>query len=180
MANACYSILSIRFLCYTIFILCVSFISAFYWCHYCSGPCYSHYQMRELSQSQPIDILRFPSAWNQLNFSSDPTPKLLKIALFINKWPDPSHAGGLERHALTLHLALAKRGHEIHIFTTSSNSFPRYPVSNFYFHLSKPTTAGYLDQASVWTQFQTLNATGRPFDGSTLRVLDTGIHDRAM
>ncbi|KAG2673330.1 hypothetical protein I3760_13G085900 [Carya illinoinensis] len=162
---ACNSILSIRFLCNTIYILCAfSFISVFYWCH-CSGQCYSHYQMREQTQNQPFDILRFPSAWNQLTFSSEPTPKLLKIALFIKKWPDPSHAGGLERHALTLHVALAKRGHEIHIFTSSSsNSFPRYLVSNLYFHLSKPTPAGYLDQASVWKQFQTQNTTGRPFD----------------
>ncbi|KAF2311914.1 hypothetical protein GH714_027329 [Hevea brasiliensis] len=100
-------------------------------------------------QYQPINLLSFPSSWNHLSFPSKPPPKHLKIALFVKKWPDRSHAGGLERHALTLHLALAKRGHELHVFTTSplNSTFPRYPMSNLYFHLSKPTAAGYLDQA---------------------------------
>lgn len=120
----------------------------------------------EQKQNQINDLLTFPSAWNQLVFSSNPPPKLLKIALFVKKWPHRSQAGGLERHALTLHLALAKRGHELHIFTTSppNSSFPTYPLSNLCFHLSKPTAAGYLDQALVWKLFQTQNSTTRPFD----------------
>ena len=66
---------------------------------------------------------------------------------------------------MTLHLALAKRGHDLHIFTTSSNtSLPKYSLSNLYFHFSKPTPPGYLDQALVWEQFQAQNSTGRPFD----------------
>lgn len=32
------------------------------------------------------------------------------------------------------------------------------------FHLSQPTAAGYLDQATAWKQFQAQNLTGRPFD----------------
>ncbi|KDP42185.1 hypothetical protein JCGZ_02915 [Jatropha curcas] len=117
-------------------------------------------------QNQPINLLLFPSAWNHLSFPSEPPSKLLKIALFVKKWPHRSHAGGLERHALTLHLALAKRGHELHVFTSSppNSSFARYPLSNLYFHLSRPTAAGYLDQASVWKLFQTQNSTGKPFD----------------
>ncbi|CAK9187890.1 unnamed protein product [Ilex paraguariensis] len=119
-----------------------------------------------LKQNQPVNLLTFSSAWNQLAFPSKPPPKLLKIALFVKKWPNKYQAGGLERHALTLHLALAKRGHELHIFTTApaNSSFPRYPMSNLYFHLTKPTAAGYLDQALVWKQFQTQNSTGKPFD----------------
>ncbi|EXC10744.1 hypothetical protein L484_025328 [Morus notabilis] len=117
-------------------------------------------------QIQPINLLTYSSAWNYLSFPSSSPPKLLKIALFVKKWPHRSHAGGLERHALTLHLRLAKRGHELHIFTTSppNSSFPRYPIGNLHFHLSKPTAGGYLDQASVWKLFQTQNSTGRPFD----------------
>nr|POE71494.1 d-inositol 3-phosphate glycosyltransferase [Quercus suber] len=135
-------------------------------CNWSSGPCYFRNQIMEQKQNQAIDLLTFPSAWNHLHFPSTPPPKLLKIALFVKKWPHRSQAGGLERHALTLHLALAKRGHELHIFTTfpSNTSFPRYPISNLYFHLSKATAAGYLDQASVWKLFQTQNSTGRPFD----------------
>ncbi|XP_030964469.1 uncharacterized protein LOC115985691 isoform X1 [Quercus lobata] len=166
MANSHNTFMSFRSLCCIIFILSVfSFISFLYWCHY-SGPCYFRNQIMEQKQNQAIDLLTFPSAWNHLHFPSTPPPKLLKIALFVKKWPHRSQAGGLERHALTLHLALAKRGHELHIFTTfpSNTSFPRYPISNLYFHLSKATAAGYLDQASVWKLFQTQNSTGRPFD----------------
>lgn len=138
------------------------------WCH-CWGQCYSPYQIAEEEKPnhEPvINLLSYPFAWNHLNFSSEPPPKLLKIALFVKKWPHRSRAGGLERHALTLHLALAKRGHHLHIFTTSStnSSLPEYSITNLYFHLSKPTPAGYLDQASVWEQFQAQNSTGKPFD----------------
>ncbi|KAB1225928.1 hypothetical protein CJ030_MR1G007556 [Morella rubra] len=157
------SIWSFRSFCYIIGLLCVFSFLSVYWCR-CPGPCYS--QVWEPKQKQTINLLAFPSAWNHIAFPSEPPLKLLKIAVFVKKWPHRSQAGGLERHALTLHLGLAKRGHEIHIFTTfpSNSSFPRYPVSNLYFHISKPTAGGFLDQASVWKQFQTQNSTGRPFD----------------
>ncbi|KAM1148720.1 hypothetical protein ACFX2B_029090 [Malus domestica] len=167
MAKDSVTLLNFRGLCGIVLLLCVcSFISFIYWYSYHS-PCYSLYPKMELNQNQINDLLAFPSAWNQLAFSSKPPPKLLKIALFVKKWPQRSQAGGLERHALTLHLALAKRGHELHIFTaspSSNSSFPRYATRNLYFHLSKPTAAGYLDQAVVWKMFQTQNSTGRPFD----------------
>ncbi|CAN6696047.1 unnamed protein product [Malus baccata var. baccata] len=168
MAKDSVTLLNFRGLCGIVLLLCVcSFISFIYWYSYHS-PCYSLYPKMELNQNQNQinDLLAFPSAWNQLAFSSKPPPKLLKIALFVKKWPQRSQAGGLERHALTLHLALAKRGHELHIFTASpsNSSFPRYATRNLYFHLSKPTAAGYLDQAVVWKMFQTQNSTGRPFD----------------
>ncbi|XVF68857.1 hypothetical protein PTKIN_Ptkin11bG0034900 [Pterospermum kingtungense] len=119
--------------------------------------CYSINHILIQKPKEDIDLLTLTDA---------PPPKILKIALFVKKWPHRSHAGGLERHALTLHLALARRGHELHIFTSSSpnTSFPRYPLSNLNFHLSKPTAAGYLEQSVVWKQFQAQNSTGRPFD----------------
>ncbi|KAH0997425.1 hypothetical protein GBA52_021289 [Prunus armeniaca] len=126
MAKDSVTVLNFHRLCCIISVFCVwSFISFIYWRHY-YGPGYSLYQKMELKQNQINDLLAFPSAWNQLAFSSKPPPKLLKIALFVRKWPHRSEAGGLERHALTLHLALAKKGHELHIFTTSSSnsSFP--------------------------------------------------------
>ncbi|KAG7534800.1 Glycosyl transferase family 1 [Arabidopsis thaliana x Arabidopsis arenosa] len=113
--------------------------------------------------NETIDLLRFSSAWNHLTFPSKPK-KTLKIAVVVKKWPRKSQAGGLERHALTLHLALANRGHEVHVFTAASPSFPEYQLKNLLFHLSEPTAAGYLDQASVSQQLQTQNASGRPFD----------------
>lgn len=117
---------------------------------------------RDENGSQSLDLLTFPSAWNELQFSSQPPPRLLKIALFVKKWPDGSHAGGLERHALTLHVALAKRGHEVHVFTPFFNITSKIP--NLLFHFSKRTSAGYLDQAVAWNQFQVENSTRRPFD----------------
>ncbi|MBA0644352.1 hypothetical protein Goklo_028527, partial [Gossypium klotzschianum] len=115
-----------------------------------------------MDRSMPvIDLLTFPSSWNLLYFPSDHPPQTLKIALFVKKWPQSSHAGGLERHALTLHLALAKRGHQVHIFTTSS---PNTSIPNLVFHLSEPTVGGYLNQTVVWSQFRTQNSTATPFD----------------
>ncbi|RDY10381.1 epsF, partial [Mucuna pruriens] len=131
-----------------------------------SNQCHSPYQVIVQKQNQPINLFSYPFAWNHLMFSSEPPSKFLKIALFVKKWPQKSHAGGLERHALTLHLALAKRGHDLHIFTTSTNSSfsNNYSINNVHFHFSKPTPAGYLDQASVWEQFQAQNSTSKPFD----------------
>ncbi|KAI9112737.1 hypothetical protein K1719_016240 [Acacia pycnantha] len=169
-------VFSFQSLSYIIFIFSIfSGILFLSWCHF-SGQCYYPHQLlspeKKLinNNNQPIiNLLSYPFAWNQLNFSSElPPPRLLKIALFVKKWPQRSHAGGLERHALTLHLALARRGHELHIFTTSSSSLdsslPKYELANLYFHISKPTPGGYLDQALVWEQFQAQNSTGRPFN----------------
>lgn len=156
-----------HFFCYVLFFLSgFSFLSYLYLCH-CFGLCDSlNYQVISQGQNLPTNLLSFSPAWNHLSFSSESPPKLLKIAVFVKKWPQRSRAGGLERHALTLHLALAKRGHEVHIFTSSCSncSFPKYPISNLYFHLSEPTAAGYLDQALVWKQFQIENKTVKPFD----------------
>ncbi|CBI16041.3 unnamed protein product, partial [Vitis vinifera] len=160
------TIFSFRCLCFIIFVLSVfSSISFVIWSQY-TGFFDFQNQVTLQNQNQFINILSFPSAWNHLSFPTGPPPKFLKIALFVKKWPHKHRAGGLERHALTLHLALAQRGHELHIFTTSSlnPSFPSFPIGTLYFHLSKPTAAGYLDQAVVWKQFQHQNSTGKPFD----------------
>ncbi|KAK7261519.1 hypothetical protein RIF29_27833 [Crotalaria pallida] len=161
------SIFTFRYLCFIIIIISIfSFILVLSWSHCCSQCYYSPYQIIAQNQNQPINLLSYPFAWNNLIFSKDPPSKLLKIALFVKKWPQKSHAGGLERHALTLHIALAKRGHELHIFTTnSSTSFQEYySIRNLHFHFSKPTPAGYLDQAIVWDQFQAQNSSTKPFD----------------
>ncbi|MBA0761812.1 hypothetical protein Gotri_024403 [Gossypium trilobum] len=140
--------------CFIIAILAAfSFIPILYKCQLSSN-CYSF-------QKPVIDLLTFPSSWNLLYFPSDHPPQTLKIALFVKKWPQSSHAGGLERHALTLHLALAKRGHQVHIFTTFS---PNTSIPNLVFHLSEPTVGGYLNQTVVWSQFRTQNSTATPFD----------------
>ncbi|QHO30594.1 hypothetical protein S83_025527 [Arachis hypogaea] len=161
------SMFSFRHICYILFTLSFSSLIIFHsWSH-----CYffSPYHLRAIEEKQNqtiINLLSYPFAWNHLIFSSKPPSKLLKIALFVKKWPQGSHAGGLERHAMTLHIALAKRGHELHIFTTSPGSsiIPKSELGNLCFHFSKPTPGGYLDQALVWEQFQEQNKTGSPFD----------------
>ncbi|CAH8296619.1 unnamed protein product [Eruca vesicaria subsp. sativa] len=158
---------SLRYIChFTLLISVLSFVS-FLFRHnttLCSFP-YDHNPNADHSFDQEtIDLLTFSSAWNHLTFSSSKPNKILKIAVVVKKWPQKSQAGGLERHALTLHLALANRGHEVHVFTAESSSFPEYGLKNLRFHLSKPTSGGYLDQASISQELQTQNASVRPFD----------------
>lgn len=132
-----------------------------YWSYF-SVSCHTDVQIAVEENKGEWNLLAFPAAWNSLEFLSQAPPRLLKLAVFVKKWPDKHHAGGLERHAMTLHRALAKRGHELHVFTSSSANVTS--MENLYFHLSKPTAAGYLDQATIWKQFQVENSTGRPFD----------------
>lgn len=151
---------SFRYLCHFALLLSIlSFVSFLFRhntslcsCPYDHNP-NAHTLFNHNHSNETIDLLRFSSAWNHLTFPSKPK-KTLKIAVVVKKWPRKSQAGGLERHALTLHLALANRGHEVHVFTAASPSFPEYGLKNLRFHLSQPTAAGYLDQASVSQQLQ--------------------------
>ncbi|KAI3992281.1 hypothetical protein MKX01_030002 [Papaver californicum] len=166
------TVFSFRSFCWILVVVSssVSSISFLYWSQYYStGSLSSSFSFSLYDQNTPINLLTYTSAWNHLSFSTDPPKKLLKIALFVKKWPQRNLAGGLERHALTLHLALAKRGHELHIFTTTTtnsslNDTNTTSFPNMNFHLSRPTSGGYLDQALVWNQFQIQNSTGKPFD----------------
>ncbi|PHU17642.1 hypothetical protein BC332_13337 [Capsicum chinense] len=152
---------------FLVFLSVFSSIPLLYW-SYSIGYGYCHHQVenKEILLVEPINLLKFPKAWNQLVFSSKQLPpqRLLKIALFVKKWPEKHQAGGMERHALTLYLDLAKRGHDIHIFTTSSSSanIPSI-MSNIQFHISRPIGSGYLNQVVAWKQFLEENAT-KAFD----------------
>ncbi|BAD68710.1 glycosyl transferase family 1 protein-like [Oryza sativa Japonica Group] len=65
------------------------------------------------------DLREIEFSWNHLPFrQSRPPPARLKIAVFSRKWPVASAPGGMERHAHTLHTALAARGHRVHVFTS--------------------------------------------------------------
>ncbi|MED6142946.1 hypothetical protein PIB30_002233 [Stylosanthes scabra] len=58
-------------------------------------------------------------SWNKLDFFNHKQPPIsLKIAVFSRKWPVSTTPGGMERHAHTLHTALARRGHQVHVFTS--------------------------------------------------------------
>ncbi|KAL0327669.1 UNVERIFIED_CONTAM: hypothetical protein Sangu_1844900 [Sesamum angustifolium] len=115
-----------------------------------------------------------PSSWNKLKFDYDnPPPTSLKIAVFSRKWPTSSTPGGMERHAHTLHMALARRGHRVHIFTSppaneivpitqqvqqAQESSPSYPVVHW--HEGEPDKWRY---NKAWEQFQEENRED-PFD----------------
>ncbi|XP_051143860.1 uncharacterized protein LOC127260194 [Andrographis paniculata] len=154
-----YEITRLRCICCILALVSLSSSSLFlHWSYF------SDVSVQENSQDS-ISLLAFPSAWNNLDFPSlQPPARFLRIALFVKKWPEEHQAGGLERHASTLHLRLARRGHEVHVFTSSPGSGnSTLKVRNLYFHLSKPTSAGYLDQAMVWSQFRAINLS-RHFD----------------
>ncbi|KAK6947274.1 Glycosyl transferase, family 1 [Dillenia turbinata] len=108
-------------------------------------------------------------AWNRLLFTQSSPSRSLKIAVFSRKWPVGTIPGGMERHAHTLHSALASRGHRVHIFTSpvsnpaqvfaqqseSPNSSPR-----IHSHEGEPGKWRY---NKGWEQFLEENRT-EPFD----------------
>lgn len=113
------------------------------------------------------DLRDLETRWNDLKFQdSNPrraAPQRLRIALFVKKWPSKDSAGGLERHARTLHRELARRGHEIHVFTSSSTVLnqilPEDESRGLRFHFSNPTPAGNLKAREAWEQFLLANET---------------------
>ncbi|XP_058100788.1 uncharacterized protein LOC131245376 [Magnolia sinica] len=75
-----------------------------------------------LPPSQPWsgDLRKAHFAWNRLTFDDHSPPHVpLKLAVFSRKWPISAAPGGMERHALTLHSALARRGHQVHVYTSA-------------------------------------------------------------
>lgn len=89
----------------------------------------------------------------------------LKIAVFVKEWPQRSHAGGLECHASTLHWALAKRDHELHIFSTllPNSTIPKYSNQKFVFSPFK-TISWWLSWSSFCLEpISSQNSTGKSF-----------------
>ena len=83
------------------------------------------------------DLRAAQFAWNRLLFIQhphDPPPIVLKIAVFSRKWPIGTTPGGMERHAHTLHTALARRGHQVHVFTSPPPHDIIAPTSSPYIH----------------------------------------------
>lgn len=114
--------------------------------------------------------LRFAQfSWNKLKFHDvEPPLTTLKIAVFSRKWPTTTVPGGMERHAHTLHTALAKRGHQVHVFTSpptkpaddSSQSSSSSSSPIIHWHEGEPDKWRY---NKAWDQFQEENR-GAPFD----------------
>ncbi|GLJ46724.1 hypothetical protein SUGI_0985120 [Cryptomeria japonica] len=89
-----------------------------------NGPCKINSYSSVMRYGQPEnvwtgDLRTLDVAWNGLCFGSP--PEKLRVAVFSKKWPVGGAPGGMERHALTLHTALARRGHEIHVYTVPAD-----------------------------------------------------------
>lgn len=118
------------------------------------------------------DLRKLETAWNLLNLKLGPPERQLRIAVFVKKWPIGGAPGGLERHALTLHEALAGRGHDVHVFTmvpglnaTSHSVRKNNTVSLYSFDTATAMASNgpTYNQTAAWAHFLTLNAS-KPFD----------------
>ncbi|KAF2308955.1 hypothetical protein GH714_025931 [Hevea brasiliensis] len=72
-----------------------------------------------------------------------PPPLKLRVAVFSRKWPIGTTPGGMERHAYTLHTSLARRGHQVHVFTSpldgeSSSLSPLFSSPQIHCHEGEP------------------------------------------
>ena len=118
------------------------------------------------------DLRSAEFSWNSLSFSQhgNPSPVILKIAVFSRKWPMGTVPGGMERHAHTLYTALARRGHQVHVFTSpsedektttsiSSKSSPSSPY--IHFHEGEPGKWRY---NKAYELFLEENQRDQPFD----------------
>ncbi|KAL2902495.1 hypothetical protein RDABS01_027577 [Bienertia sinuspersici] len=102
------------------------------------------------------DLRSATFSWNHLDLTGPKSgPQPLKIAVFTRKWPIGSIPGGMERHAYTLHTALANRGHRIHVFTSPYDQGPNPSLSStanptIHFHEGEPGKWRY---NKAWEQF---------------------------
>ncbi|CAK9143691.1 unnamed protein product [Ilex paraguariensis] len=112
------------------------------------------------------DLRTAEFSWNRLKFNdNNPPPVALKIAVFSRKWPNAAVPGGMERHAHTLHTALARRGHQVHVFTSPPQELiqPQDQDSQtlsplIHFHEGEPGRWRY---NKAWEQFQEKNKSER-------------------
>ncbi|RDX78586.1 waaK, partial [Mucuna pruriens] len=125
-----------------------------------------------LAKTWSGDLRLAEFAWNKLPLlEHNPSPPPLKIAVFSRKWPIGTTPGGMERHAYTLHTALAQRGHKVHIFTSppqeqTTSTFSSDPTNHqanapyLHCHEGEPGKWRY---NKAWEQFLEENKK-QPFD----------------
>ncbi|KAK6129833.1 hypothetical protein DH2020_036419 [Rehmannia glutinosa] len=152
----------------TLFFIVVFTIPALLLLHTPSNYICTNHSSNDKSWSGDLRYAEF--AWNKLKFDDDrPPPTTLKIAVFSRKWPTTTTPGGMERHAHTLHTALARRGHNVHVFTSppADQSTPITPQVHqsqsppiVHWHEGEPDKWRY---NKAWEQFQEENQK-EPFD----------------
>lgn len=116
----------------------------------------------ELEKNWSGDLRELEGAWNSLCFGK--TEERMRMACFVKKWPTGGAPGGMERHAMTLYRDLAKRGHEIHVFTmnTNNDNVSEVEEGNLHVHLFQSTASGAAAE-NLWETFIVMNTT-TPFD----------------
>eukprot|EP01018_Ginkgo_biloba_P015772 Gb_38189 [translate_table: standard] len=110
------------------------------------------------------DLRTLDVAWNRLCFG--PAAEKLNLAVFSKKWPVGGVPGGMERHAYTLHKALAQRGHRIHVYTVPSDgSMHKDDVvqGELRVHFVQ-NEMGKLSCSKAWEMVVEENASSTPFD----------------
>lgn len=103
------------------------------------------------------DLREFEGAWNRLCFG--PVKERMRIAGFVKKWPVEGAPGGMERHAQIVYGDLARRGHEVHIFTVNANgeNVTEHLEDTLHVHfLPAPANGGQYSEA-VWLKFLEVN-----------------------
>ncbi|KAJ6426787.1 hypothetical protein OIU84_022388 [Salix udensis] len=143
-------------LCTTLFFIVLFTIPALFLLH---APTTSICTTLIASHARPWsgDLRDAEFAWNRLAFiENKPPPLRLKIAVFSRKWPVGTIPGGMERHAYTLHTALAHRGHQVHIFTS--------PVDENSPSVSHAGGPGKWRYNNAFEQFNEENQRAKPFD----------------
>lgn len=162
-------------LCITLFFIVIFTIPALFLLHtptnlICTNLATNH----SVNKPWSGDLRNAEFAWNRLSFPQNhPSKFTLKIAVFSRKWPISTTPGGMERHAYTLHMALARRGHRVHIFTSpvdninspsishqenDDGSNNKYPLVHF--HEGEADKWRY---SKAWEQFDEENQR-EPFD----------------
>ncbi|KAH0919352.1 hypothetical protein HID58_027012 [Brassica napus] len=129
-----------------------------------------HSPLTSSAENPPFagDLRDLTSPWNKLSFGS--ISEKLKLAVFCKSWPVGSIPGGMERHAYTLYTSLASRGHEVHVFTVSSDRSNRYENQEEYYNKGDlhiyfaPNENGALNISHAFEIFHRINGVDHPFD----------------
>ncbi|KAK2373596.1 phosphatidylinositol N-acetylglucosaminyltransferase subunit A [Trifolium repens] len=154
--------------CYTLFIISFFTIPTFFLLNNFT----TNSKCNNLKKTFSGNLLSAEFAWNSLSFlQHSPSPVVLKIAVFSRKWPSGTVPGGMERHAHTLHTALARRGHLVHVFTspsedetaTTASISSKGSPSSPYIHYHEGET-GKWHYNKAWELFLEENQRDQPFD----------------
>lgn len=114
------------------------------------------------------DLREFEGAWNRLCFGPI-RDRRMRIGAFVKKWPLDGKPAGMEHHASTLYHDLARRGHDVHVFTTIPNgeNITDHVESNLHIHIVhtpvESEVGTYSPEEHYWQKFLAVNSSS-PFD----------------